>query len=133
MHCRATDNFRSNIKPIRILAQDADHRAHKGLNNAIEVSHSLPVSGLRANHEMRPTHKREKIFGKFKSHQQAQRFLAAQDHILIAASSSCRAVDQLDLPSTPLSIQRIFILPRPLRRLQPMGRLHRRIDCLIYP
>ena len=63
-----TDKLRSYIKPVKILAPNADHRAHKGLNNAIEVSH-------------RPTLKREKIFGKFKSHRQAQRFLAAHDQI----------------------------------------------------
>jgi putative transposase len=63
-----TDKLRSYIKPIKILAPDADHRSHKGLNNAVEVSH-------------RPTRKREKIFGKFKSHRQAQRFLAAHDQI----------------------------------------------------
>ena len=39
-----TDKLRSYIKPIKTLAPDANHRAHKGLNNAIEVSH-------------RPTHK----------------------------------------------------------------------------
>ncbi len=63
-----TDKLRSYIKPIRALAPDSDHRAHKGLNNAIEVSH-------------RPTRKREKIFGRFKSHRQAQRFLSAHDQI----------------------------------------------------
>lgn len=63
-----TDKLRSYIKPIKTQAPDADHRAHKGLNNAIEVSH-------------RPTRKREKIFGRFKSHRQAQRFLYAHDQI----------------------------------------------------
>ena len=63
-----TDKLRSYIKPVKTLAPNADHRAHKGLNNAIEVSH-------------RPTRKGEKIFGKFKSHRQAQRFLAAHDQI----------------------------------------------------
>lgn len=63
-----TDKLRSYIKPVKTLAPNTDHRAHKGLNNAIEVSH-------------RPTRKREKIFGKFKSHRQAQRFLAAHDQI----------------------------------------------------
>jgi putative transposase len=47
-----TDKLRSYIKPIHTLTAHADHRAHKGLNNAIEVSH-------------RPTRKREKIFGRF--------------------------------------------------------------------
>ena len=63
-----TVKLRSYIKPIKTLAPGADHRAHKGLNNAIEVSH-------------RPTRKREKIFGRFKSHQQVQRFLSAHDQI----------------------------------------------------
>ena len=63
-----TDKLRSYFKPIKTLDPDADHRAHKGLNNAIEVSH-------------RPTRKREKVFGRFKSHRQAQRFLAAHDQI----------------------------------------------------
>lgn len=63
-----TDKLRSYIKPIKALAPQADHRAHKGLNNAIEVSH-------------RPTRKREEVFGRFKSHRQAQRFLSAHDQI----------------------------------------------------
>ncbi|WP_392337025.1 IS6 family transposase [Loktanella salsilacus] len=63
-----TDKLRSYVKPIKTLAADADHRAHKGLNNAIEGSH-------------RPTRKREKIFSRFKSHRQAQRFLSAHDQI----------------------------------------------------
>jgi putative transposase len=45
-----TDKLRSYVKPIKTLAPNADHRAHKGLNDAIEVPH-------------RPTGKREKIFG----------------------------------------------------------------------
>ena len=63
-----TDKLRSYIKPVKTLAPNADHHAHKGLNNAIEVSH-------------RPTRKREKIMGRFKSHRQAQRFLSAHDQI----------------------------------------------------
>ena len=63
-----TDKLRSYTKPIKVLAKNADHRAHKGLNNAIEVSH-------------RRTRKREKIFGRFKSHRHAQRFLSAHDQI----------------------------------------------------
>jgi putative transposase len=66
MHCQAMDKLRSYIKPVKTQAPNADHRAHKGLNNAIEVSH-------------RPTRKREKIMGRFKSHRQAQRFLSAHD------------------------------------------------------
>ena len=63
-----TDRLRSYFAPIRKLAPGANHRAHKGLNNRIEGSH-------------RPTRKREKIMGRFKSQRQAQRFLAAHDQI----------------------------------------------------
>lgn len=63
-----TDKLRSNFKPIRDLAPGGVHRAHKGLNNRIEGSH-------------RPTRKREKLMGRFKSPRQAQRFLAAHDQI----------------------------------------------------
>ena len=60
--------MRSYIKLIRQLAPDADHRAHKGINNRIEGSH-------------RPTRKRERLMGRFKSPRQAQRFLSAHDQI----------------------------------------------------
>lgn len=63
-----TDKLRSYTKPVRHLAQGADHRAHKGLNNRIEGSH-------------RATRKREKLMGRFKSPRQAQRFLAAHDQV----------------------------------------------------
>ncbi len=63
-----TDKLRSYIKPIRTLVPEADHRAHKGLHNRIEGSH-------------RPTRKREKVMGRFKSIRQTQRFLAAHDQI----------------------------------------------------
>lgn len=49
-----TDKLRSYIKPIARLAPRADRRARKGLNSLIEGSH-------------RPTRKREKIMGRFKS------------------------------------------------------------------
>ncbi len=63
-----TDKLRSYIKPIAHQAPKADHRAHKGINNRIEGSH-------------RPTRRREKIKGRFKSLRQAQRFLVAHDQI----------------------------------------------------
>ena len=63
-----TDKLKSYVKPTQNLAPDADHRAHKGLNNRIENSH-------------RQTRKREKIMGRFKSPHQAQRFLSAHDQI----------------------------------------------------
>lgn len=63
-----TDKLRSYIKPIQKFAPNADHRAHKGLNNRIENSHRL-------------SRKREKIMGRFKSPRQAQRFLSAHDQI----------------------------------------------------
>ena len=61
-----TDKLRSYSAALRKLGLAVDHRAHKGLNNRIEGSH-------------RPTRKREKIQGRFKSARQAQRFLAVHD------------------------------------------------------
>jgi len=61
-----TDKLRSYGAALRKLGLSVDHRAHKGLNNRIEGSH-------------RPTRKREKIQGRFKSARQAQRFLAVHD------------------------------------------------------
>jgi putative transposase len=63
-----TDKLCSYIRPIARQAPSADHRAHKGLNNRIEGSY-------------RPTRRREKVMGRFKSPKQAQRFLAAHDQI----------------------------------------------------
>nr|WP_325249113.1 IS6 family transposase [Amylibacter sp.] len=63
-----TDKLRSYGAALRKLGLAVDHRAHKGLNNRIEGSH-------------RPTRKREKIQGRFKSARQAQRFLAVHDEI----------------------------------------------------
>ncbi len=61
-----TDKLRSYGAALRKLELDVDHRAHKGLNNRIEGSH-------------RPTRKREKIQGRFKSACQTQRFLTVHD------------------------------------------------------
>jgi putative transposase len=44
-----TDKLRSYIKPIARQAPDADHWAHKGLNNRIEGSHR-PTAAARENH-----------------------------------------------------------------------------------
>lgn len=71
-----TDKLRSYFKPIRDQAPGADHRAHKGLNNQLEGSH-------------RPTRKRKKLMGRFKSPQQAQRFLATHDQINIVFRPRC--------------------------------------------
>ena len=74
-----TDKLRSYFKPIRDLAPDAEHRAHKGLKNRIKGSHW-------------PTRKREKLIGRFKSLRQTQRFFSAQDQINTISRPRC---DQL--------------------------------------
>ena len=61
-----TDKLRSYGAALRKLGLAVDHRSHKGLNNRVEGSH-------------RPTRKREKIQGRFKSARQAQRFLAIHE------------------------------------------------------
>jgi len=67
-HVIVTDKLGNCVKPIQTIAPNADHRAHKGLNNRIENSHRL-------------CRKPEKIRGRFKSPRQAQRFLSAHDQI----------------------------------------------------
>lgn len=61
-----TDKLRSYGAALRKLGLAVDHRSHKGLNNRVEGSH-------------RPTRKREKTQGPFKSARQAQRFLAIHE------------------------------------------------------
>ena len=63
-----TDKLRSYGAALKTLGPGIEHRQHKGLNNRAEGSH-------------RPTRKREKIFGRFKSPRHAQQFLAAHDQI----------------------------------------------------
>jgi putative transposase len=63
-----TDKLGSYGAALRKLAPGIDHRAHKGLNNRAGISH-------------RPTRRREKIMGRFKSPRQAQRFLSVHDQV----------------------------------------------------
>jgi putative transposase len=58
-----TDKLRSYRAAIREVLPHIDHRQHKGLNNRGENSH-------------RSTRRREKVMQKFKSPEQAQRFLS---------------------------------------------------------
>jgi putative transposase len=73
-------NCDSYINPIRAPAPDADHRAHKGFNNAIEVAHG-------------PTRKREKTFDRFKSPRQAQMFLYTHDQINLIFRPRCHKLN----------------------------------------
>lgn len=86
-----TDKLCSYGAALRKLGLNVDHRAHKGLNNHIEGSH-------------RPTRKREKIQGRFKSARQAQRFLSVHDETA-----------------------HLF---RPRRRIRARERLHERPGCV---
>lgn len=63
-----TDKLRSYGAALKELAPGIEHRSHKGLNNRSEGSH-------------RPTRRREKIMGRFKSPRQAQRFLSVHDQV----------------------------------------------------
>ena len=58
-----TDKLRSYGAAIKELKLEVDHRQHKGLNNRAENSHQ-------------PTRERERRMRRFKSPEQAQRFLA---------------------------------------------------------
>jgi len=63
-----TDKLKSYRAARKELAPGIEHRSHKGLNNRYEGSH-------------RPTRRREKIMGRFKSARQAQRFLSVHDQV----------------------------------------------------
>lgn len=63
-----TDKLQSYGAALKKLAPGIEHRSHKGLNNRSEGSH-------------RPTRRREKIMGRFKSPCQAQRFLSVHDQV----------------------------------------------------
>src|SRR3954454_10492685 len=71
--CRAprvmiTDKLASYGAAKREIMPGVEHRRHKGLNNRAENSHQ-------------PTRRRERQMKRFKSAQQAQRFLSAHDQI----------------------------------------------------
>lgn len=63
-----TDKLRSYGAVKRDLVPGLEHRNHKGLNNAAEVSH-------------KPIRRRERVMGRFKSPCHAQQFLSAHDQI----------------------------------------------------
>ncbi len=63
-----TDKLRSYGAALKDVAPGIEYRSHKGLNNRSEGSH-------------RPTRRREKIMGRFKSPCQAQRFLSVHDQV----------------------------------------------------
>ena len=63
-----TDKLRSYEAALKGLPAGIEHRSQKGLNNRCEGSH-------------RPTPRREKIMGRFKSPRQAQRFLSVHDQV----------------------------------------------------
>ena len=89
-----TDKLRSCSRAISSVAPSADHRTHKGLNNRIEVSH-------------RPTRRREKIMGRFKSprqgatlslrHDEINTLFRPRRHKLSAASYYHARADAFDL------------------------------------
>ena len=63
-----TDKLRSYGAAKRGLVPGLEHRSLKGLNNQAEVSH-------------KPTRRRERVMGRFKSARHAQQFLSAHDQI----------------------------------------------------
>ena len=63
-----TDKLASYAAAKRAVMPSVEHRKHKGLNNRAENSHQ-------------PTRRRERQMKRFKSAEQAQRFLSAHDQI----------------------------------------------------
>ena len=75
------DKLGSYSAALRELGLSHIHVAGGRLNNRAEVLHPLPGSGLFANHERRPTRRRERRMGRFKSLGSMQRFLFVHDAI----------------------------------------------------
>lgn len=72
----------ANTDKLRSYAPNAEHRPHKGLNNAIEVSHPhCPAGFCEANAERDPPESVKKYSRRFKSQRQSQRFLSADEPI----------------------------------------------------
>ena len=65
-----TDKLGSYSAALKNIVSGLDQRSHKGLNNRSEGAH-------------RPTKRREKIMGRFKSPRQAQQSLSAHDQVQI--------------------------------------------------
>ncbi len=77
-----TDKLASYAAAKRVVMPSVEHRQHKGLNNRAENSHQ-------------PTRRRERIMKRFKSAEQAQRFLATHDQVanLFRRPANTSAVD----------------------------------------
>ena len=63
-----TDKLRSYGAAKRDLEPGLEHRSHKGFNNGAEVS-------------QKPTQRRERVMGRFKSARHAQQFLSSHDQV----------------------------------------------------
>ena len=63
-----TDKLASYAAAKRAAMPDVEHRQHRGLNN-------------RAENSRQPTRRRERIMKRFKSAEQAQRFLSVHDRV----------------------------------------------------
>ncbi len=77
-----TDKLASYAAAKRVVMPGVEHRQHKGLNNRAENSHQ-------------PARRRERIMKRFKSAEQAQRFLATHDQVanLFRRPANTSAVD----------------------------------------
>ena len=99
-----TDKLASYVPAIKRAVPSADHRRHKRLNNRAENSH-------------RPVRKRERAMQRFKSPEQAERFLemfsAVCNH---SPSTSCRNSTDTDLRPRPLRRLRA----RPIKPIRPL-------------
>ena len=69
-----TDKLRSYGAAMKILGNANKQETDRWLNNRSENSHSLPDSGLLANHEKEPLRRCEKIMQRFRSMRTLQKF-----------------------------------------------------------
>ncbi len=75
-HSLVTDKLRSYGAAMKVIG-NADHQeTGRWKNNRAENSHSLPGSGLFANHEKGPFRRRERAMQRFRSMRTLQKFVA---------------------------------------------------------
>ena len=80
-HSLVTDKLRSYGAAMKVIG-NADHQeTGRWKNNRAENSHSLPGSGLFANHEKGPFRRRERAMQRFKTVATLQKFVSYHSQI----------------------------------------------------
>ena len=75
-HVIVTDLLRSYGAAMKVIGNAGRQETGRWLNNRAENSHSLPGSGLHANHEKGPFRRRERAMLRFRRTRSLQKFVS---------------------------------------------------------